>query len=202
MGRSRRSHEPSSVSKTGQSGTSSPEHRAAVSESTFSIRLRSVIFARTSARWRSVRSLTSAQVGAAQVDRNGDLSAAIREWSADLLVDASGPFQTYGDDPYRVARAAIANGAHYFDLCDNADFCQGISALDGAARAAGVCVVSGMSSVPALSSTVVDALRDGQTPLMIESADGAYLNDVDGNRLIDNYLGMGPMILGHKPKAL
>ncbi len=45
-------------------------------------------------------------------------------------------------------------------------------------------------------------LNISPTPLVIDSADGAYLTDVDGNRLIDYYLGMGPMILGHKPKAL
>jgi glutamate-1-semialdehyde 2,1-aminomutase len=38
------------------------------------------------------------------------------------------------------------------------------------------------------------------TPLVFERADGAYLFDADGNRLIDYYLGMGPMILGHTPK--
>lgn len=37
------------------------------------------------------------------------------------------------------------------------------------------------------------------TPLVIERGDGAYLLDADGNRLIDYYLGMGPMILGHTP---
>jgi glutamate-1-semialdehyde 2,1-aminomutase len=37
------------------------------------------------------------------------------------------------------------------------------------------------------------------TPLVFERADGAYLFDVDGNRLIDYYLAMGPMILGHTP---
>ena len=40
------------------------------------------------------------------------------------------------------------------------------------------------------------------TPLVFDRADGAYLFDADGNRLIDYYLGMGPMILGHTPKAL
>lgn len=40
------------------------------------------------------------------------------------------------------------------------------------------------------------------TPLVIERADGPYLFDADGNRLIDYYLGMGPMILGHTPPAL
>ncbi len=38
------------------------------------------------------------------------------------------------------------------------------------------------------------------TPLVFERADGAYLFDADGNRLIDYYLGMGPMILGHTPR--
>src|SRR5262245_33645360 len=40
------------------------------------------------------------------------------------------------------------------------------------------------------------------TPLVFERADGPYLYDVDGNRLIDYYLGMGPMILGHSPASL
>ena len=88
----------------------------------------------------------------------------------DIIVDAAGPFHAYGGDPYRIARGAIAAGAHYFDLCDNADFCQGISVLDGEGKAACVTVASGMSSVPAVSSAAVTALCDGQTPLMIETA--------------------------------
>jgi glutamate-1-semialdehyde 2,1-aminomutase len=37
------------------------------------------------------------------------------------------------------------------------------------------------------------------TPLVVSRAEGPYLFDADGNRLIDYYLGMGPMILGHDP---
>lgn len=37
------------------------------------------------------------------------------------------------------------------------------------------------------------------TPLVFERADGVYLHDADGNRLIDYYLALGPMILGHTP---
>jgi glutamate-1-semialdehyde 2,1-aminomutase len=40
------------------------------------------------------------------------------------------------------------------------------------------------------------------TPLVFERGEGPYLFDIDGNRLIDYYLGMGPMILGHNPAAL
>ena len=37
------------------------------------------------------------------------------------------------------------------------------------------------------------------TPLVFDRAEGPHLFDADGNRLIDYYLGMGPMILGHSP---
>jgi len=40
------------------------------------------------------------------------------------------------------------------------------------------------------------------TPLAFDHAEGAVLVDVDGNRLIDYYLGMGPMILGHTPASV
>lgn len=37
------------------------------------------------------------------------------------------------------------------------------------------------------------------TPLVIERGEGPFVIDADGNRLIDYYLGMGPIILGHNP---
>lgn len=39
-------------------------------------------------------------------------------------------------------------------------------------------------------------------PLFIERGDGAYLYDVDGNRYVDYLLGLGPMLLGHRPPAV
>jgi glutamate-1-semialdehyde 2,1-aminomutase len=36
-------------------------------------------------------------------------------------------------------------------------------------------------------------------PLFVERGEGAYLYDADGNRYIDYLLGLGPMILGHRP---
>ena len=45
-------------------------------------------------------------------------------------------------------------------------------------------------------------LNIAPTPLVFERAEGPYLFDIDGNRLIDYYLGMGPMILGHSPHAV
>ncbi|MGY2843477.1 glutamate-1-semialdehyde 2,1-aminomutase [Bradyrhizobium sp. USDA 4509] len=40
------------------------------------------------------------------------------------------------------------------------------------------------------------------TSLVIERGEGPYLIDADGNCLIDYYLGMGPMILGHSPSSV
>ena len=36
-------------------------------------------------------------------------------------------------------------------------------------------------------------------PLFIDHGTGAHLFDVDGNRYIDYLLGLGPMLLGHRP---
>lgn len=38
----------------------------------------------------------------------------------------------------------------------------------------------------------------GGTPLVIDRGEGAYIYDVDGNRLLDYIQSWGPMILGHK----
>lgn len=120
------------------------------------------------------RSLETAQsladeIGCAAMalDRNDDLGV-LKDF--DVVIDAAGPFHAYGDDQYRLPKAAIAACVHYLDLSDNAEFCAGISALDEAARAANCCVISGLSSVPAVSSAAVGALSEGATPRAIETA--------------------------------
>lgn len=102
-----------------------------------------------------------------RMDRNGDLHALAGH---EVVVDAAGPFHAYGEEPYRLPRAAIAAGVHYLDLADNTRFCAGISSLDAEARAAGCCVISGLSSVPALSSAAVRALAGSDRPEVIDIA--------------------------------
>lgn len=98
--------------------------------------------------------------GVLVLDRRGDLAPL---WAAvpEAVVDAAGPFHAYGDDPWRLARDCIAHRVHYLDLADDAGFCAGIGGLDGAAKAAGVVALSGVSSVPCLSSSAVAALVEG-----------------------------------------
>lgn len=104
------------------------------------------------------------------LDRAGDLDP-LWDLKLDVVVDAAGPFHAYGDDPYRLAKAAIAHGVNYLDLADDAAFCAGIADLDAAAKDADVFALSGMSSVPALSSAAVAALTaDADEIDTIESA--------------------------------
>lgn len=84
-----------------------------------------------------------------------DLPTALARLAPQLLIHTAGPFQ--GQD-YRVAEACLACGSDYIDLADGRDFVSGIGRLDERARQAGRLLVSGASSVPALSSAVVDAL--------------------------------------------
>ncbi|WP_044871202.1 saccharopine dehydrogenase NADP-binding domain-containing protein [Pseudomonas sp. LFM046] len=74
-----------------------------------------------------------------------------------IVIHTSGPFQ--GQD-YRVPRACIQAGAHCIDLADGRRYVCDIRGLDAQARAQGVLVVSGASSVPGLSSTVIDHFRN------------------------------------------
>lgn len=94
----------------------------------------------------------------AVVDRDGDVAAALADIRPDLVIDAAGPFQ---DSGYRVPQACISAGISYLDLADARDFVTGIGCLDPAARAAGVAVVPGASSVPALTGAVARRLADG-----------------------------------------
>jgi uncharacterized protein YbjT (DUF2867 family) len=72
------------------------------------------------------------------------------------VVHTGGPFQ---GQAYSVAQACIAAGVNYCDLADCRAFVNGIGVLDEQAREAGVVVLSGCSSVPTLSSAIIDEHR-------------------------------------------
>ncbi len=114
-----------------------------------------------------------------RLDRDGDLRP-ILDADVEVVVDASGPFQAMvasAEDPWRVPRFCVMHGLHYLDLSDDADFAAGIAALDAAAQAAGCVVLSGVSSVPALSSAAVADLRQG-----LDELHGIDIAILPGNR--------------------
>ena len=90
-----------------------------------------------------------------EIDSNDpNLANTLRSLGAQVVINCAGPFQ---NADYRVARAAIGAGTHYIDIADGRRFVCDIDTLDSAARKAGVAVISGASSVPALSSAVVNS---------------------------------------------
>lgn len=88
-----------------------------------------------------------------------DLEAQLRSLNAGLVIHTAGPFQEQG---YAVPLAVAAAGAHYIDLADGRRFvCDFKLAVDSAFRRQGKIAITGASSVPALSSAVVDAVTAG-----------------------------------------
>jgi short subunit dehydrogenase-like uncharacterized protein len=85
-----------------------------------------------------------------------DFASQLARMGASIVVHTAGPFQ---NQDYAVARACIDAGCHYIDLADARSFVNGIGSLDRRAKSKDVLIVSGASSVPALSSAVVDKLR-------------------------------------------
>lgn len=104
-----------------------------------------------------------AHLAPTQFDRNGDLDAQLASLRPDIVVDASGPFQAYGEGRYRLIEACIGNGVNYLDLADGSDFVAGVSGFDVAAKVAGLFVLSGVSSFPVLTAAVVRRLSSEMT---------------------------------------
>lgn len=96
-------------------------------------------------------------------DRNANVETQIREINPNIVVDAMGPFQVYGEDPYRVVKACLAHGVDYMDLADGSDFVKGIRQFDQEAKAKNLCILTGVSSFPVLSAAVVRKLSHDMT---------------------------------------
>lgn len=90
------------------------------------------------------------------LDIHGPLAETLKAEKPSVVIHTCGPFQ--GAD-YSVARACIAAGVSYIDLADGRDFVRDFSQLDAEAKAAGVCLISGASTVPGLSSAALDHLK-------------------------------------------
>ncbi|NZA25478.1 saccharopine dehydrogenase NADP-binding domain-containing protein [Luteimonas sp. SJ-92] len=100
------------------------------------------------------------RVSAVPIDCNAPgFSQALAALHVDLVIHTAGPFQ---EQSYAVALAAASAGAHYIDLADGRRFvCDFPPALQHAFQQAGKTAISGASTVPALSSAVVDQLATG-----------------------------------------
>jgi hypothetical protein len=123
-------------------------------------------------------------------DRNGDLGPLLAQHAPDLVIDAAGPFQ---NSDYRVPLACARARIPYLDLADARGFVAGIGALNTQAIGAGVAVIAGASSVPALSGAVARRLAAGlDRVFVVDSAISASKRATVGGSVIAailSYLG-------------
>lgn len=124
---------------------------------------------------------TGAKREALVFDRNTNLQGQLREIKPDLVVDATGPWQSYGKDPYRLVNACIALGINYMDLADGSEFVEGIHLFDEGAKKQNIFVLSGVSSFPVLTAAVVRRLSKGLTKI----------NSIKGGIAPSPYAGVG-----------
>lgn len=98
-----------------------------------------------------------AGIGQARLDIwDRDFPEALKALSPDLVIHCVGPFQ--GQD-YRVAETALKARCHYIDLADGRAFVAGFEKrFDGEAIEEDLVLVSGASTLPAISSAVIDNL--------------------------------------------
>lgn len=108
--------------------------------------------------WNRAEALAGTLSGARglRLDINEDFLATLKLEKPSVVVHTCGPFQ--GAD-YSVAKACIEAGVHYVDLADGRDFVREFRGLDADAKAAGLTLISGASTVPGLSSAVLEHFR-------------------------------------------
>lgn len=113
---------------------------------------------------RRERTLAHASARSVVLDvRSPDLPERLRRLTCELVIHCAGPFQGQG---YHVARSSLEAGAHYLDLADGRQFVAGFSRqIDAIATRAGRMAITGASTLPALSSAVVEALAQGLAQL-------------------------------------
>jgi hypothetical protein len=70
-----------------------------------------------------------------------------------VVINTCGPFQT---SDYSISKTCITHAIHYIDLADGRDFVTEITALDAEAKSHDVAVISGASTVPGLTSAVIE----------------------------------------------
>ncbi len=118
-------------------------------------------------------------------DRQGDVITQLTAIAPQIVVDASGPFQNYGANGYRLIEACISLCINYLDLADGAEFVEGVKKYDTAARQAGVFVFSGVSSFPVLTIAAVKKLSAGMHKI----------NSISGGIAPSPFAGVGTNVI-------
>lgn len=97
-----------------------------------------------------------ATVTGAGIDIAFGLEQALDSYCPKLVIHTCGPFQGQG---YDVATLCIEKRIHYLDLSDDREFVTGFDQLNDAATKTRTLAVAGVSSVPGLTSAVIESMR-------------------------------------------
>lgn len=105
---------------------------------------------------------TNKMIDVAAFDANKDLDEQLEILKPKIVINTIGPFQAAD---YLIVNTCIHRGIHYIDLADAREFVTGISCLDSLAKEKNVLAISGASTVPGLSSAVLDHYRNDFTTM-------------------------------------
>jgi hypothetical protein len=97
-----------------------------------------------------------AYIGGYCFDIYRNLDKKLKDLKPTIVIHTCGPFQ---DQDYSIARTCIENHAHYLDISDGRDYVRDISTLNELALRNNVVVISGASSVPGLTSAVIEEYK-------------------------------------------
>jgi saccharopine dehydrogenase-like NADP-dependent oxidoreductase len=86
------------------------------------------------------------------INKENQLSNLLSELKPEVVINTCGP---YDDFNYKVAKICLQHDSNYIDLADSMEFVVGIEKLQVEAKLKNKVVISGASSVPGLSSSVV-----------------------------------------------
>eukprot|EP01080_Neovahlkampfia_damariscottae_P000434 gene434-6847_t len=103
--------------------------------------------------------LENKKVNSFVVDVNNEdlFSKKLIELRPHTVINSCGP---YTDMSYKIARLCLKHESNYIDLADSMEFVEGIDKLQNEAISKNKVVISGASTVPGLSSIVVDHFKD------------------------------------------
>jgi hypothetical protein len=90
-------------------------------------------------------------------DINNDFDKELKKINPKIVINTCGPFQ---NSDYRIAQLCIKQSVHYIDLADGRDFVCNITQLNELAKEKNITIISGASTVPCLSSCVIERFKD------------------------------------------
>jgi hypothetical protein len=100
-----------------------------------------------------VLELPASYGSAVAFDIKKELSAQFSILKPTVVINTCGPFQ---NNDYTVAETCIKQGINYIDLADGREFVTGICTLDTEAKKQNVAAISRASTVPGLTSAVIE----------------------------------------------